>query len=409
MIESIASYPSGSQNAPQILWRPVLLLCRHRKGATLIPRVFVPEDARMPQRSEAKDAVIAGRHDLLASRVLVPIDARMHWTSGTKDAVIAGRQDLLASRVLVPIDARMHWTSGAKDVVIQVRHDFLLARSLVPAGAHLRTPKAIGPLGISLDAMRQSVFEEALLDKAWLGHERNPADWLISLGIHLGMVALVLIIPLFFSEAIDLRHFENTYLVASPPPGPPPPPSGAGVHPQQERPKPNLTEAKLIFAPMFIPKTVEILPAAAEIPSESTFGGRGGEAGGVPGGNIGGILGSIFDGTGLSAPPPPPPPTPTASSKLLRVGGEVKAPREIYKPAPEYPLLAKQGRIQGAVEIDAIIDERGNVIQMRAISGPTLLIDAALKAVRKWKYEPTYLNGEPCPIELIVNVRFRLS
>ncbi len=326
--------------------------------------------------------------------------------TGAKDSVVAVRYGVLPSRVVVPIDARMPQTSEAKDAVIAVRHDFLLSRCLVPADAHLRAAKAIGTLGLYPDAVRQDVFEEALLEKAWVGHERKPVEWLISLGIHISMVAAVLIVPFFFTEAIDLSHFENTNLVASPPPGPPLPfsPSAAVAHPKQERSKPNLIQAQVI-APMVIPKTIEISRAVAEIPSESTFDVRGG---GVPGGQTDGVLGGVFGGAESGPPPPPAPAPPTAPIKPLRLHGDVKAPRVIYKPPPEYPPLALQSRIVGMVEIEAVIDEHGNVIEMHAVSGPRLLIDAALEAVSKWKYEPTYLNGVPYPIELTVRVSFQL-
>ena len=85
----------------------------------------------------------------------------------------------------------------------------------------------------------------------------------------------------------------------------------------------------------------------------------------------------------------------------------MKQPRLIYGPAPEYPLLAKQALISGVVVIEAIIDENGNVTEVRAVSGQPLLISAALKAVSKRKYEPTYLDGEPMPIDLRVLVTFR--
>ncbi len=93
----------------------------------------------------------------------------------------------------------------------------------------------------------------------------------------------------------------------------------------------------------------------------------------------------------------------------LHVGGEVKPPRELYKPPPKYPLLAVQARIEGDVQIDALIDKGGNVVQARAISGPGVLIPAALEAVKHWKYQPTYLNGVPWPVELTVHVTFSLS
>ena len=87
----------------------------------------------------------------------------------------------------------------------------------------------------------------------------------------------------------------------------------------------------------------------------------------------------------------------------------MKPPRELYKPPPRYPLLAVQARIEGDVQIDALIDKDGAVVQARAISGPGVLIPAALEAVKHWKGQPTYLNGVPWPIELTVHVTFSLS
>jgi protein TonB len=49
---------------------------------------------------------------------------------------------------------------------------------------------------------------------------------------------------------------------------------------------------------------------------------------------------------------------------------------------PEYPTLAKQARIQGQVEIDAVLDEQGNVVEMKIVSGPPLLYQAALDALK---------------------------
>jgi protein TonB len=74
-----------------------------------------------------------------------------------------------------------------------------------------------------------------------------------------------------------------------------------------------------------------------------------------------------------------------------------------------YPPLAKQTHMQGTVIIDAILDEKGDVIEMKVLSGPPLLIQAAVDAVRRWKYEPTYLNDQPVQVQLNVTVTFRLS
>jgi protein TonB len=86
----------------------------------------------------------------------------------------------------------------------------------------------------------------------------------------------------------------------------------------------------------------------------------------------------------------------------------VSPPRLIFGPAPQYPILARQSRIQGIVVIDAIIDEHGNVIGEKIVSGHPLLVQAALKAVSQRKYEPTILDGEPTPVDLTVEVTFRM-
>jgi protein TonB len=93
----------------------------------------------------------------------------------------------------------------------------------------------------------------------------------------------------------------------------------------------------------------------------------------------------------------------------VRVGGRVKEPRLISRIDPVYPPLARQTHLTGTVIIDAIIDERGDVIEMKVVSGPPLLIQAALDAVRRWKYEPTYLNDQPVPVQLNVTVTFKLA
>jgi len=85
------------------------------------------------------------------------------------------------------------------------------------------------------------------------------------------------------------------------------------------------------------------------------------------------------------------------------------APRAIAAPDPIYPSLAKQARIYGDVVIDAVIDVNGNVVEMQVVSGHPLLVPPALEALRRWKYQPTILNDEPVPVQLMVTIKFRLS
>jgi protein TonB len=74
-----------------------------------------------------------------------------------------------------------------------------------------------------------------------------------------------------------------------------------------------------------------------------------------------------------------------------------------------YPPLAKQARISGSVLLHAIIEKDGSVIQLEVISGHPLLVQAALDAVRQWRYQPTLLNGEPVQVDTTVTVVFSLG
>ena len=120
---------------------------------------------------------------------------------------------------------------------------------------------------------------------------------------------------------------------------------------------------------------------------------------------MGGVLGGILGGIPTTATRGPAPPAGKVRAPI-RVGGHVRAPRVILQPEPLYPVLARQARIQGDVVIDAVIDKTGSVLEMKVVSGPPLLVPAALAAVRTWKYEPTFLNDEPIDVQLIVTVHF---
>jgi protein TonB len=84
----------------------------------------------------------------------------------------------------------------------------------------------------------------------------------------------------------------------------------------------------------------------------------------------------------------------------------VKAPHLIFGPDPVYPVLARQSRVSGAVVIDAVIDARGNVVEMKTVSGNSILALAAMEALRRWKYEPTTVGGQAVPVELLVTIMF---
>jgi len=76
---------------------------------------------------------------------------------------------------------------------------------------------------------------------------------------------------------------------------------------------------------------------------------------------------------------------------------------------PVYPQIAIQARVSGPVVIDAVIGTDGVVREARILSGVPLLNQAALDAVKQWRYTPTMLNNVPVPVIMTVTVRFSLQ
>lgn len=97
------------------------------------------------------------------------------------------------------------------------------------------------------------------------------------------------------------------------------------------------------------------------------------------------------------------------AAPALPVGGDVKSAKLIGSVPPVYPALAKNQHVSGDVRIDALIDATGHVTTMKIVSGPTLLHQAAMDALRQWKYQPASLNGSAVPMHLTVTIQFRLQ
>ena len=96
--------------------------------------------------------------------------------------------------------------------------------------------------------------------------------------------------------------------------------------------------------------------------------------------------------------------------------GDVKAKQSLVavglllqKTTPVYPPIAKAARVSGTVVLQATISKTGTIENLRVISGPAMLQQAARDAVQQWRYRPYMLNGEPVAVETTVNVIFSLG
>jgi periplasmic protein TonB len=224
--------------------------------------------------------------------------------------------------------------------------------------------------------------------------KRTHKSWTVLLStIVQGLIlGIMILIPLIYTEALP-KTLLTTFLVAPPPPPPPPPPAAAPV--KVIRPK--IIPTQTMTAPRVIPKNVAIVKD--EAPDLAGVDGGFGVAGGTgAGGVLGGILGS-------SGPAPPK----IAAPARIKVGGNVQAAKMLRQTLPIYPQIAKTAHVSGTVILHAIISKDGTVQELQYVSGPPLLMKAAMDAVHDWRYTPTQLNGDPVEVDTTISVVFSLG
>ncbi len=251
-------------------------------------------------------------------------------------------------------------------------------------------------------------LKTSLIENNQFKSSSRTADLLVAFIVHAVLLSIPIFAGLYFTDTLNLREFQNTFLVAPPPPPPPPPAPAVTIVKAPPTHKVFESAGKLI-APTVIPKNVADIKEAPLPPDMDSGGVPGGVPGGVAGGSMGGVIGGVVGGINTSTLVAPLAPKDTRPKAPVRVGGRIREPKLVNRVEPTYPVLAKQTHMQGVVIIDAVVDEQGNVVEAKIRSGPPLLLQSALDAVRQWKYEPTYLNDQPVSVQLTVTVTFLLT
>ena len=205
--------------------------------------------------------------------------------------------------------------------------------------------------------------------------------------VHVAVLLPLIIIPIMASDVLPDPPTMIGFVVAPPPPPDPPPPA----HPPADRPP--QPAANPDAAPTVAPSSIEPETPAQLEPFEHT----GLDPGVIPGG-----------GSVVTADPAPPPPAP-APQQPVQIGGKIRAPERVHYVSPEYPAVARAARVEGTVIIQATIDADGRVIEARILRREPLLDQAAVEAVRQWRYTPTTLNGVAVPVVMTVTVTFKLQ
>lgn len=231
-------------------------------------------------------------------------------------------------------------------------------------------------------------------------HSLRPG--VFSLAIHALVVAAIIVLPLVVgedflpapSDAVR-AFFVPPPDVALPPPPPPPPPAGARAVKPVTPAAPRPAETAKFTAPIDVPDTIQ--------PEESSpdFGVEGGVPGGVEGGVPGGVVGGVVGGLPTAAPPP-------AVVKPVRVGGMIRAPKLVNRVNPVYPEIARAARTTAVLILEAIVGPDGRVTDVKVLRGQPLFDEAAVAAVKQWRYQPLLLNGVPVPFIVTVTLNFNL-
>jgi len=237
------------------------------------------------------------------------------------------------------------------------------------------------------------MFEDSLVESSGRIRTRSRRYAAGSLVFETLLVAVLVMIPYVYPDALP-RKWLNVPLIA------PPPAPGAPIA-EQRVVATAATHTELLtttlLAPTVIPHgPIPIVDAAP--------------AGLNPGTNIGG--GNSPVGVlplGLGAPPPITRVHPARPTGPIRVSAGVASGQLIIPIQPQYPAIARASHTQGTVVVAATISTEGRIESLRVVSGPPLLVNAAVEAIQRARYRPWTLNGAPVEVETTINVVFSLG
>ncbi|HSB15863.1 MAG TPA: energy transducer TonB [Bryobacteraceae bacterium] len=255
------------------------------------------------------------------------------------------------------------------------------------------------------------MFEQAFVEG--VGRTRRPWTVVVSFMGQVGVVGVAVVLPLVYTEVLPRTQLVSLFFAPSPPPGrrapqPVPAPKAGVKIPPREFDGRKLTE------PGAVPEKVASIIDIEEPPLP--YAGPGSEVGVVGGIDLPpealspAVRDALNSGAAARVAPPPPASKPPEEKIVrLRVGGVVRPPVPVYEPRPVYPQIARQARVSGVVHLEALIGTDGTVRGLQLVSGHPLLVQAAMEAVRTWRYTPTLLNGDPIEVVMLIDVSFTLS
>ena len=239
------------------------------------------------------------------------------------------------------------------------------------------------------------MFEDSLVESSGKLGRRNPRTIAFSFSVQMLAAGVLVLLPLIYTEALPEQHLLR-FLEAQPPP------QGLAATPQRHA-KPAQSVSQLDDHALRVPN--QIPRVVAMVPDEGTpTGDFLAVPNGVPKGSQdavpNAIITTILRNTAI--------PLPKVAVQKVRVSSGVAQGLLVHQITPQYPKLARQARIEGTVVLQAVIGKDGTVQGLHVISGHPMLTQAAMEAVKQWRYRPYSLNGEPVEVDTQINVNFTL-
>ena len=236
------------------------------------------------------------------------------------------------------------------------------------------------------------MFEDSTFESNGKIRTRSRGWMLATFALNSSILLALILVPLIYTQALPRQAMA--FLMEAPPPPPSAPPAPVHVLERTASDSPT-AQVDPFTVPTRIPSNIAMINDPAPpgvtvgIPMDSGIG--------IPG------------GFGDAHQPPAPRVIPAAPRPSIRLSTQIASGLLIRKVMPQYPPIARSVRLSGTVVLAATISKDGTIANLRVVSGPAMLQQAAMEAVSQWRYRPYLLNGEPVDVETSVNVIFTLG
>lgn len=253
--------------------------------------------------------------------------------------------------------------------------------------------------GLDVTTSENTIFADSMLETSWAQRGRRSWTTMTSFGLQAVIIGLLLLLPVL--QTVGLPAVRTVSTPISLGRRSPDPIAGTVRSGAPRTAQTNLANPRLV-APGHVPTLISMV--ADEPSSQPPTGQDVGIGGtGFPVGTDGGPLSTLISGNRPVLPPPPP-----TITRAIRTSSMLEG-NLLHRVEPVYPPLAKAARIQGSVVLVAVISKAGTIDNLHAVSGPPMLVPAAVTAVSQWRYRPYILNSEPIEVETQITVNFLLA